>query len=78
MSLFLSSWTKLVFFAPKDIEKNILPKINSLEFVHDKTEPTRNVLKGEPLCTILYEANSFLESYNGAKNIVIEINKIIE
>ncbi|MCK4380898.1 MAG: ATP-grasp domain-containing protein [Candidatus Lokiarchaeota archaeon] len=70
--------TKLVFFAPKDIEKNILPKINSLEFVHDKCEPIKNVLKGEPLCTILYGGNSLLESYNGAKNIVIEINKIIE
>ena len=70
--------TKLVFFAPKDIEKNILPKINSLEFVHDKCEPIKNVLKGEPLCTILYGGNTLLESYNGAKNIVIEINKIIE
>jgi len=70
--------TKLVVFAPKTIEKNLLDKINHLKFVHDKTEPIRNVLKGEPLCTILYGANSLLESYNGAKNIVIEINKIIE
>jgi predicted ATP-grasp superfamily ATP-dependent carboligase len=70
--------TKLVFFASKDIEKSILPKINNLEFVHDKTEQIRNVLKGEPLCTILYRANNLLESYNGAKNIVTEINKIIE
>ena len=70
--------TKLVVFAPKTIEKNLLDKINHLKFVHDKTEPIRNVLKGEPLCTILYGANSLLESYNGAKNIVTEINKIIE
>ncbi|KKM78303.1 hypothetical protein LCGC14_1361310 [marine sediment metagenome] len=70
--------TKLVVFALKTIEKNLLDKINHLKFVHDKTEPIRNVLKGEPLCTILYGANSLLESYNGAKNIVIEINKIIE
>lgn len=70
--------TKLVVFAPKTIEKSLIIKINHLKFVHDKTEPTRNVLKGEPLCTILYGANSLLESYNGAKNIVTEINKIIE
>ncbi len=70
--------TKLVVFAPKTIEKSSINKINKLNFVHDKTDPTRNVLKGEPLCTILYEASSLLESYNGAKRIVIEINKIIE
>ena len=70
--------TKLVVFALKTIEKTLINKINHLKFVHDKTEPIRNVLKGEPLCTILYGANSLLESYNGAKNIVTEINKIIE
>ncbi|MEE9379588.1 MAG: ATP-grasp domain-containing protein [Candidatus Lokiarchaeia archaeon] len=70
--------TKLIFFAPKKIDKQCLTKINNLEFVHDKCEPIKNVLKGEPLYTILYGGNSLLESYNGAKNIVIEINKIIE
>lgn len=70
--------TKLVVFAMKAIEKNLLNKINHLKFVHDKTEPIRDVLKGEPLCTILYKAHSLLESFNGAKRIVTEINKIIE
>ncbi|MFX0141141.1 MAG: ATP-grasp domain-containing protein, partial [Candidatus Hodarchaeota archaeon] len=70
--------TKIVFFAPKDIEKSLLPKINNLEFVHDKSEPNKNVLKGEPLCTVLYVAKSYSESYNGAKKIVNKINKIIE
>ncbi len=70
--------TKLVVFAPKIIEKSLIKKINHLNFVHDKTEPNRDVLKGEPLCTILYHANGFLESFNGAKRIVNEINKIIE
>lgn len=70
--------TKLVFFAPKDIEKSLLPKINDLEFVHDKSEPIKNVLKGEPLCTVLYEAGNFSESFNGAKKIVNKINRIIE
>lgn len=69
--------TKLVFFAPKNIEKSLLPKINNLEFVHDKSEPTKNVLRGEPLCTVLYEANNFTESYTGAKRIINKINKII-
>ena len=70
--------TKLVVFAPKTIEKSLINKINLLNFIHDKTEPIKDVLKGEPLCTILYEANSLSESFNGAKRIVIEINKIIE
>ena len=70
--------TKLVVFAPKIIEKSLIKKINHLNFVHDKTEPNRDVLKGEPLCTILYHANGFQESFNGAKRIINEINKIIE
>ncbi len=69
--------TKLIFFAPKVIEKNLLPEINNLEFVYDKPEPIKNILKGEPLCTVLYEADNFSESFNGAKKIVNKINKII-
>jgi hypothetical protein len=70
--------TKLIYFAPKEINKNLLIRINNLEYIHDKSESNKNTLKGEPLCTILCKANSLLESYNGAKRIVIEINKIIE
>lgn len=70
--------TKLIYFAPKEIDKNLLPKINSLEFIHDKTEPNINILKGEPLCTILYGAKSYSESFNGAKKIVNQIESIIE
>jgi len=69
--------TKLVFFAPKDIEKRILPKINNLKFVHDKTEPIKDVLRGEPLCTVLYVANKYSKSYNGAKKIINKIERII-
>jgi len=70
--------TKLIFFAPKEIDKNIVPKINNLKFIHDKSEPNKNILKGEPLCTILYKAQNFSESYSGAKKIVNKICKIIE
>ena len=70
--------TKLIVFAPKIIEKSLIHKINQLNFIHDKTEPTRNVLKGEPLCTILFGAKNASASYNGAKNIVFEINRIIK
>ncbi len=69
--------TKLVFFAPKDIDKNLLPKINRLKFIHDKPKPIRNILKGEPLCTILYKAETFSKSFSGAKEIVKKINIII-
>ena len=70
--------TKLIFFAPKEINKNLLIKINKLEYIHDKSEPNKNILKGEPLCTILYKAHNLSESYNGAQRIVTEINNIIE
>ncbi|MHA2036747.1 MAG: ATP-grasp domain-containing protein [Promethearchaeota archaeon] len=70
--------TKLIFFAPKKIRRNLLTRINNLEYIHDKSEPSQDILKGEPLCTILFNANSLLESYNGAKRIVIEINNIID
>ncbi|MFW9999315.1 MAG: ATP-grasp domain-containing protein [Candidatus Hodarchaeota archaeon] len=69
--------TKLILFAPKDVEKSILQKINNLEFVHDKSEPIKNVLRGEPLCSVLYEAESIHESFNGAKSIISQINRII-
>ncbi|MCK4781214.1 MAG: ATP-grasp domain-containing protein, partial [Candidatus Lokiarchaeota archaeon] len=42
--------TKLIFFAPKEIDRNIIPKINNLKYIHDKSEPIRSILKGEPLC----------------------------
>ena len=70
--------TKLIFFAPKEIDKNLIIKINNLDYIHDKSEPNKNILKGEPLCTILYKAHSLSESYNGAQGIVTEINNIID
>ncbi|MFX1456426.1 MAG: ATP-grasp domain-containing protein [Promethearchaeota archaeon] len=69
--------TKLIYFAPKDINKDSITKINNLENVHDKSEPNKNILKDEPICTVLYKANDFLESYNGAKKIITKIKKII-
>ena len=70
--------TKLIFFAPKEIDKNLLIRINNLEYIHDKSEPNKNVLKGEPLCTVLFKAKKLLESYNGAIEIINKINRIIE
>ncbi len=69
--------TKLIYFAPKDIDKKLLAIINNLKFIHDKTEPIRQINKGEPLCTILCEAKDFSKSYNGAIEIANKINKII-
>lgn len=69
--------TKFIFFAPRDIDKSLLSKINNLECIHDKSEPNKNILKREPLCTILTEAKDRLESYNKALKIVNKINEII-
>lgn len=68
--------TKLIMFAPKDIKKNQINKINALEDVHDKSEENTKILKGDPICTVLYKGKTFSESYFGALKIVDEINKI--
>jgi len=70
--------TKLIFFAPIEIKKNLIDEINDLQYVHDKSESSKNILKGEPLCTILYKGKNSPESYNGALEVVKRINKIIE
>ncbi len=70
--------TKMIYFAPKEIDKNLLNKINDLEYVHDKSEPVKNINKSEPVCTILFKANSFSDSYFGSLKVVDKINKIIK
>ncbi|GAF91869.1 unnamed protein product, partial [marine sediment metagenome] len=70
--------TKMIFFAPKEIDKNLINKINDLEYVHDKSEPIKNINKNEPVCTILFQAKSFSDSYLGSLKIVDKIKKIIK
>ena len=70
--------TKMVFFAPKEIDKGLINKINELEYVHDKSEPVMSICKSEPVCTILFKAKSFSDSYLGALKVVDEIKKIIK
>jgi len=70
--------TKMIFFAPKEIDENLINSINALEYVHDKSEPIRNISKSEPVCTILFKAKSFSDSYLGALQVVDEINRIIK
>ncbi len=70
--------TKMIFFAPKEIDKNVLNEINDLEYVHDKSEPDKNICKSEPVCTILFKATSFSDSYLGSLKVVDKINKIIK
>ena len=69
--------TKIIFFAPKEIDKILLNKINDLEFVHDKSEPIKNIYKKEPVCTILFSADTISDSYLGSLRIVDKIKKII-
>jgi len=69
--------TKLIFFAPKEVKSELVEEINNLNYVHDKSEPIRNISKDEPLCSILYKAETFSTSYFGALKIVDEIYNII-
>ena len=51
--------TKLIFFTPKDITNRQIELINNLEFIHDKSDPSNDILKGEPICTILFTEKDF-------------------
>ncbi|NVM16927.1 MAG: ATP-grasp domain-containing protein [Candidatus Lokiarchaeota archaeon] len=70
--------TKMIFFAPKEIDKILINKINDLEHIHDKSEPVKNIYKNEPVCTILFKATSFSDSYLGSLKVVDKIKKIIK
>ncbi len=70
--------TKMIFFAPKEINKHLLNKINNLKYIHDKSEPIKNISKNEPLCTILFKAKTFSGSYFGSLKVADEIKKIIK
>jgi predicted ATP-grasp superfamily ATP-dependent carboligase len=69
--------TKLILFAPKEINESQIAKINKLKYVHDKTEGNKTISKEEPICTILFKAKTFSESYLGALKIIDNIKEII-
>ncbi len=70
--------TKLIFFAPKEIDLIKIKEINNLEHIHDKTEPLELIGKGEPVCTILFKEKTFSDSYFGALKIADRIKEIIK
>ena len=70
--------TKLVMFAPKEIDEEKIVKINNLKFIHDKSEPKKKIHTSEPICTILFKGSDFSESFFGALKIADQINKIID
>ena len=70
--------SKLIMFAPKEIDITLIERINRLKYVHDKSEPVKKILKDEPLCTVLFQGQDFAESYFGALKIIDEIKRIIE
>jgi len=69
--------TKLILYAPQEISKNQLMEINKLENVHDKTHPKTSLNKFDPVCTVLFGANTFSESYFGALKIVDQIYELL-
>jgi predicted ATP-grasp superfamily ATP-dependent carboligase len=74
---YLGFTTKLIMFAPKDVAPSQIDMINKLEHIHDKYKPIRSILKGEPLCTVLFKSKDFTESYRGAMKIINKITAII-
>ncbi|MBD3341626.1 MAG: ATP-grasp domain-containing protein [Candidatus Lokiarchaeota archaeon] len=73
---FKSFATKLIFFAPHLISKKTVKKINSLDYIFDKTVPNP-IQKNSPVCTVLYEDNNFADSFFGALKIVDNIKSIV-
>ncbi|MHA1149869.1 MAG: ATP-grasp domain-containing protein [Promethearchaeota archaeon] len=70
--------TKLILFAPKIVPPQILRKINEIKYIHDKSEPTKELSKGEPICTILFKGKNFSDSYFGALKVAEKINSLIK
>jgi predicted ATP-grasp superfamily ATP-dependent carboligase len=75
---YINFTTKLIFFSPKDLGKNLIKKINKIENVHDKNDPDIPILKGAPICTVLFQAGTFSESYFEALKIIDKIKQIID
>jgi hypothetical protein len=69
--------TKLIYFAPKKLSTKMIKKINKLAYIHDKSQPTESLKKGEPVCTILFKDKDYDSSFSGALEIVNKIDKII-
>ena len=69
--------TKLIMFAPKEVTTSQIDKINKLKHIHDKSKPIKLILKGEPLCTVLFKNKDFAKSYAGAKKVINKITSII-
>ncbi|MFX1381704.1 MAG: ATP-grasp domain-containing protein [Promethearchaeota archaeon] len=69
--------TKLILFSPKRLKNKIIKQINEIENVHDKNDPEIPILVGAPICTVLFEAETFNESYFGALKIIDKIKQII-
>ena len=69
--------TKLIYFTPKRVSIDKIEQVNNLKYIHDKTEPIKNLLKGEPICSILYMAETFSNSFFGALKVANEITKIL-
>ncbi|MFO7794689.1 MAG: ATP-grasp domain-containing protein [Promethearchaeati archaeon] len=70
--------TKLIIFAPDDINIAKIKKINKIENVHDKTPPNEKIKKDQPICTILYKDQNYKKSYFGALKIADKVFQIIE
>ncbi len=69
--------TKIILFSPKELNYEMIEKINKIEHVHDKNDPNIPISKGAPICTVLYGAGTFSDSYFGALKIVDKIKQII-
>ena len=70
--------TKLIYFAPAEVSKDMIRRINKLSHIHDKSKPNVNLKKNDPVCSILFTAPSFEESYFEALKIVEKMNDLIQ
>jgi uncharacterized protein len=70
--------TKLIYFAPADVSKDMIRRINSISNIHDKSRPSSNLKRNDPVCSVLFTASSFAESYFEALKIIEKINEIIQ
>ncbi len=70
--------TKLIFFSPKDLGKDIIDEINKIENIHDRNDPDVPISKGAPICTVLFQADTFSESFFEALKVVDKIKQFVD
>jgi len=69
--------SKFIYFSPKLISHQKIERLRQIKYIEDIPARGRNVQQLEPLCSVLFKANSYSRAFNGALGIIENIEMII-